>query len=307
MPPRRLVAPVWQDDNDVAECFLCHTTYSIFHRRHHCRKCGKVVCGDCSSQEMHYFDNTPIATPPPPDVSYPNDNGNRSRVRLSKPSEQYKTCDECANEIIMIRRALFDEPNSVVNQSDEDNTNGIKYTSREHTHQLPCSSSTTSLNRRNHDGTSDSNLCPVCATDLLKEYISDRKNVELISNDDFEKFKEQHISECLVAFDFNTDHSIRFSPELNARNKMLVYNIPPIPKPQYENIDVVGSASTSVDTSLVPPEKIEEAECVICLEDLKPGDKVGRLECLCVFHYKCIKDWFNKKGYGECPVHFLHK
>lgn len=88
---------------------------------------------------------------------------------------------------------------------------------------------------------------------------------------------------------------------------MLVYNIPPIPKPQYENIDVVGSASTSVDTSLVPPEKIEEAECVICLEDLKPGDKVGRLECLCVFHYKCIKDWFNKKGYGECPVHFLHK
>lgn len=51
----------------------------------------------------------------------------------------------------------------------------------------------------------------------------------------------------------------------------------------------------------------DENECVICLESLKPGDKVGRLECLCVFHYKCIKDWFNKKGYGECPVHFLHK
>ena len=54
-------------------------------------------------------------------------------------------------------------------------------------------------------------------------------------------------------------------------------------------------------------EEEEDNECVICLESLNPGDKVGRLECLCVFHYKCIKDWFNKKGYGECPVHFLHK
>ncbi|KAI5969191.1 hypothetical protein CANMA_001744 [Candida margitis] len=260
--------------------------------------------------EMHYFDNTPISTQPDVSSSPPSHSsgGDRSRVHLSKPNELYRTCDECANEIIMIRRALFEEPNSVVNQSDEDNTNGIKYTSRERTHQLPCSSSTTSLIRRNQDGNSDSNLCPVCATDLLKEYISDRKNVELISNDDFEKFKEQHINECLVAFDFNTDHSTRFSPESNPRNKMLVYNIPPIPKPQYENIGVAESASASLDTSLLlPQEKVEEEECVICLEDLKPGDKVGRLECLCVFHYKCIKDWFNKKGYGECPVHFLHK
>ncbi|KAG5418336.1 hypothetical protein I9W82_003864 [Candida metapsilosis] len=253
--------------------------------------------------EMHYFDNTPISTPP--DIYKP-DGDSRSKVRLSKPNEVYKTCDECANEITMIRRALFDDPNSVVNQSDEDNANGIKYTTRERTHQLACSSSTTSLNRRAQDGASDRNLCPVCATDLLKEYISDRKKAELISNDDFEKFKEQHISECLVAFDFNTNHSTRFSPESNPKNKMLVYNVPPIPKPQYENIDI-QSSSTSVDTSLVPQEKIEEEECVICLEELKPGDKVGRLECLCVFHYKCIKDWFNKKGYGECPVHYLHK
>ncbi|KAI5967216.1 hypothetical protein KGF57_000431 [Candida theae] len=258
-----------------------------------------------AAPEIHYFDNTPIATPP--DIYKPNAEGNGPRVRLSQPNEVYKTCDECANEITMIRRALFDEPNTVVNQSDDDDVNGIKYTSRERTHRLPCSSSTTSLTRRTQDGASDRNLCPVCATDLLKEYISDRQNVELISNDDFEKYKEQHISDCLVAFDFNTDHSTRFSPESNPKNKMLVYNIPPIPKPQYENIGGVQSASTSVDISLVPQEKIEEDECVICLETLKPGDKVGRLECLCVFHYKCIKDWFNKKGYGECPVHFLHK
>ncbi|GMF73430.1 unnamed protein product [[Candida] boidinii] len=47
-------------------------------------------------------------------------------------------------------------------------------------------------------------------------------------------------------------------------------------------------------------------ECVICFEPLKPGDKVGRLECLCVFHYKCIKGWFERKGASECPVHAIH-
>lgn len=105
---------------------------------------------------------------------------------------------------------------------------------------------------------------------------------------------------------------------------MLVYNIPPIPKPQFETFPASSSSSSNaINTEAVPEfivgsensahstmqmsEKFVTRECVICLEDLKPGDKVGRLECLCVFHYKCIKDWFNKKGYGECPVHFLHK
>ncbi|GMF05485.1 unnamed protein product [Ambrosiozyma monospora] len=50
----------------------------------------------------------------------------------------------------------------------------------------------------------------------------------------------------------------------------------------------------------------EDNECVICFEEFKPGDKVGRLECLCCFHYKCIKAWFMKKGDNECPVHTIH-
>jgi len=130
---------------------------------------------------------------------------------------------------------------------------------------------------------------------------------------------------------------------------MLVYNMPPIPRPKYETIpnaegnsyetlrlhlnsiqspidsqiedennfqaqnpnDIVGSVTSNL--TIQPgsekqlPYELVDNECVICLEELKPGDKVGRLECLCVFHYKCIKDWFNKKGYGECPVHFLHQ
>lgn len=36
-------------------------------------------------------------------------------------------------------------------------------------------------------------------------------------------------------------------------------------------------------------------ECPICFEDMEVGDKVSRLECLCVFHYDCIKQWEKKK------------
>ena len=165
----------------------------------------------------------------------------------------------------------------------------------------------------------DANLCPVCATNLLTAYISTHKrHIQDISSESFEQFKEQHIDKCLIDFDFNESHQRLSNNQSQPANKMLVYNIPPIPLPIYESIpdeprgsssgDFVGSI-TSVSTIQQEEKHVDQYdnECLICLEDLNPGDKVGRLECLCVFHYKCIKDWFNKKGYGECPVHFLHK
>lgn len=172
------------------------------------------------------------------------------------------------------------------------------------------------------DAESDHNLCPVCAVDLLQLFVCNvQQNGIASSLNAFETFKESHVSDCLVNFDFTNDHMRLQSPPdaSHARNRMLVYNIPPIPKPSYE---LLGGAPNSVETilqskelcgllassaSLVHEKDMLDDECVICLEDLKPGDKVGRLECLCVFHYKCIKDWFNKKSYGECPVHFLHR
>ena len=46
-----------------------------------------------------------------------------------------------------------------------------------------------------------------------------------------------------------------------------------------------------------------EAECVICFEEFAVGDEMGRLECLCRFHRKCIRQWWEMKGPGVCPVH----
>jgi len=40
-------------DNDASKCMHCKTVeFSILVRRHHCRKCGRVVCNDCSNKRF---------------------------------------------------------------------------------------------------------------------------------------------------------------------------------------------------------------------------------------------------------------
>ncbi len=39
----------WMADGAVQACCLCQAPFTLFFRRHHCRLCGKVVCGNCSS------------------------------------------------------------------------------------------------------------------------------------------------------------------------------------------------------------------------------------------------------------------
>ncbi|XP_033339963.1 E3 ubiquitin-protein ligase ZNRF2 [Megalopta genalis] len=45
----------------------------------------------------------------------------------------------------------------------------------------------------------------------------------------------------------------------------------------------------------------EKGECVICLEDLQPGDVIARLPCLCIYHKNCIDKWFQVNR--SCPEH----
>eukprot|EP00033_Pygsuia_biforma_P002437 GCRY01002703.1.p1 GENE.GCRY01002703.1~~GCRY01002703.1.p1 ORF type:complete len:113 (-),score=2.94 GCRY01002703.1:12-350(-) len=38
---------LWVPDSDSSECELCKVNFSFSNRRHHCRRCGKVFCGEC--------------------------------------------------------------------------------------------------------------------------------------------------------------------------------------------------------------------------------------------------------------------
>ena len=45
-------AAVWKQDRMVSGCLICHNTFNLVRRRHHCRKCGEVVCDPCSKHRM---------------------------------------------------------------------------------------------------------------------------------------------------------------------------------------------------------------------------------------------------------------
>ncbi|KAH8602589.1 FYVE zinc finger-domain-containing protein [Bisporella sp. PMI_857] len=47
-----VVLPRWQPDAEVTLCPICRTQFSFFVRKHHCRKCGRVVCNACSPHRI---------------------------------------------------------------------------------------------------------------------------------------------------------------------------------------------------------------------------------------------------------------
>lgn len=53
---------LWISDDDVSVCMCCNETrFSMFNRRHHCRRCGRVVCKPCS-QHMTIIKERPERT-----------------------------------------------------------------------------------------------------------------------------------------------------------------------------------------------------------------------------------------------------
>jgi hypothetical protein len=49
----RPAAPrAWMRDDDAPCCCICNVTFSFFRRRHHCRICLRVICGDCCKKEQ---------------------------------------------------------------------------------------------------------------------------------------------------------------------------------------------------------------------------------------------------------------
>ena len=50
--PRDIVLPPWQPDEGVSHCPICASRFTWLLRKHHCRKCGRVVCANCSPHRI---------------------------------------------------------------------------------------------------------------------------------------------------------------------------------------------------------------------------------------------------------------
>ncbi|KAH8049412.1 hypothetical protein JL722_11943 [Aureococcus anophagefferens] len=78
-PPAAAPAHAWTDDAASPKCLLCDFHFTLVHRRHHCRFCGILCCGACSSKKCH------LRAPPPPDAGPTT--GARGGERRAAPEE----------------------------------------------------------------------------------------------------------------------------------------------------------------------------------------------------------------------------
>ncbi|KAI5780100.1 hypothetical protein EDC01DRAFT_620786 [Geopyxis carbonaria] len=262
--PSDIVLPEWQPDASVRACPLCANLFTWLNRRHHCRKCGRVVCATCSPHRITIpsaFVVRPPNHPAPAPVPV---------IDLTSSPERAAGNTRVIN-LTQGGRSL-PPPHGPISPSSRRNL--VHGSLGHHQHQP----------QPQQPQLAETDYCPICHRPL--PYLSDPS----------EAGREAHITSCIVAA---TSTSASPSPgptriAVGGRQR------------SYTNGGrmVVWKASAK---DCIDPATSEAIECVICFEDFEELQDIARLECLCRYHKRCIRDWFDRKGNGECPVHAVHE
>ncbi|KAI9486747.1 MAG: FYVE zinc finger-domain-containing protein [Benjaminiella poitrasii] len=78
---------VWEMDRQVPDCRRCHRRFNFLVRRHHCRRCGQIVCDRCSSNRIRLSVEELIEDPMVSPSQYP-----------LLASQFQRVCDRCYRE-----------------------------------------------------------------------------------------------------------------------------------------------------------------------------------------------------------------
>ena len=63
--PQVVTPPItWMADDARQDCSQCRVVYTLITRRHHCRSCGALVCGACTSHTLMLLEHRESATAP---------------------------------------------------------------------------------------------------------------------------------------------------------------------------------------------------------------------------------------------------
>lgn len=375
LPPRREsivsqrrasdMVPPWQPDAEVHKCPVCEQEFGFLFRKHHCRKCGRVVCAGCSPHRITIpreyivqppgFQDHPLMggaetvrvckpcvpdpwTPQAPSQQNPGANArpiptpsrrssetSQSRYHR-RPSIPVPTMQPQTNDSRFPSYRDF-LPSTHASQPNNAPLLGSSSGPRLHHHFQPNDRParprglTAPTNRAQQPvpGSSSSPHTPVPRRRQVKE--EDECPVCGIEMPPGDAVREAHIQTCV---------SSRFSTPPS--QPAPASNLGPVPptNPRDPNLPSSLGASTTPDATAnararamsyrsrgifpyIATEKDcmdgdgREQECTICMEEFQAGEEMGRLECLCKFHRKCIRDWWGVKGRGSCPVHVFNE
>lgn len=313
--------PRWQPDSEVNECPHCEAAFTFLHRKHHCRKCGRVVCAACSphritiprqfvvrppdphqaqaGQVLHVDEYPPSPTNPDMDL------GGGEVVRVCNPcvpdpnldppgflerSRAYTSGDEyvsasCVPVQTNIAQEVFRRPNRPRTRAPRPVRPGdYGYDRVEfgvgHPFGYAAEGSPAPRRRRRHIDERD--ICPIC-----------NRQFRPLTEAEGEEAREAHIRDCIENHGAARTQR-QGQTDTQNENQTQIQAPPPPPPP----VKMIGFPATEKDC--IGPDGATQ-ECTICMEEYQVGERLVRLECLCMYHKQCIVEWFSRKQ--ECPMH----
>jgi hypothetical protein len=88
----------WMEDHEAQACMVCDKQFGFFLRKHHCRRCGIIVCDSCSSK----------------------------KVRFANKSQEKRVCDVCFELVQKLENAgMVDSKEGITDEEVEPPTNDI--------------------------------------------------------------------------------------------------------------------------------------------------------------------------------------
>ncbi|KAL1914122.1 uncharacterized protein VTP21DRAFT_11748 [Calcarisporiella thermophila] len=97
IPSNLLDRVIWESDQDVIECRVCNRKFNLWIRRHHCRRCGRVVCDKCSSSRAFLKTDEIAYDPSNPPYPLPS-------------SGYYRICDDCYQDKQLTHHSSLSSP-----------------------------------------------------------------------------------------------------------------------------------------------------------------------------------------------------
>lgn len=341
---RNVTLPQWQPDSDVTHCFHCQSEFTWYFRKHHCRKCGRVVCANCSSHKIT-IPRQYIVQPP---HSSDEEQSSPSLARRGSYNNNLESgaivrvCNPCVPDPWLPGPSFNrqSQPPRHQQQHSANRTQAMADEERRRRDQINWpsglsgpTSSESFFWRENMAGPisyDQQPSQPSQPTHTVRE--EDQCPVNGCEMEGDEAAREAHIQWC-IRHPFGTPPAdasaaqapanfVQSFPTLrdlgsdwdsqqlhNPRAYLPMGEEPPAPptppRPRAPSYRPRGLVVYKATEKDCVTADGEKHECVICMEEFEPGDQLGRMECLCKFHRTCIRTWWDTKGHGACPTHQL--